>query len=274
MLLNNAYIYTTSIFGGVEVLIADFTNHKFDAHWHDTWSIGTVISGAHDNSPRATGDGIVNSGQVTVIAPGEVHAGRVFSPHGCKYVMFYAQDGELRKAFEQLDQRIPSVANLTIDSPELHRELAHCAAQLADPSSSSFDTEVSWARCLALIVEQLSQTVVINSLSPRIEDFKKLAIARDYLENHYDEMITLDQLAYEANLSKFHLCRQFSRVFNISPNKYLRQLRLLKAKQLLSDGCPVAEVATTCGFSDQSHLGRQFKAVFGLSPKKYADEFK
>ncbi|QFT39786.1 MULTISPECIES: AraC family transcriptional regulator [unclassified Vibrio] len=274
MLTNSAYIYTTSFFGGVEVLIADFTNHQFDAHWHDTWSIGTVVSGAHDNSPRATGNGIVNSGQVTVIAPGEVHAGRVLSPNRCKYVMFYIQDAELRKAFEHLDQRVPSVSNLTFESPELHQELAHCAMQLADPSTTLFDTEVSWARCLALIVEQLSLTVVINSLPPRIEDFKKVAIARDYLDNHYYEMITLDQLAQEANLSKFHLCREFSRIFNISPNKYLRQLRLIKAKQLLSDGYPVAEIATTCGFSDQSHLGRHFKAVFGVSPKKYADEFK
>lgn len=274
MLLNNAQFYAVGNRGGVEVLIADFASHKFDAHWHETWSIGAVITGAHDNSPKGNGDGVVTSGQVSLLAPGEVHAGKVLGSDNCKYVMFYVQETELSKAFEQFEQRIPSISHMAVNSPELHQELVQCAMQLAEPSSTMFDIEVSWARCMGLLVERLSQIVIADDLSPKVEDFRKLIKARDYLEAHYNELITLDHLAHEANLSKFHLCRQFSRVFNISPNKYLRQLRLLKAKQLIGNGYPIASAAVACGFSDQSHLGRQFKATFGISPKKYAAEFK
>lgn len=268
---NNAHIHSIDALGGVEVLIANFINYQFETHWHDTWSVGAVISGAHDNSPKATGDGIVNSGQVTMIAPGELHGGRVLGTAGCKYVMFYFQHSELMTAFDQLGGNAKSFSNMIYDAPELHRALINLAQLIVEAQSpSSFDIDASWIRCLSLIAEQISQTDVPTLQASQHQDNKKLLLAREYLDAHANEFITLDQLAHEVSLSKYHLCRQFSRIFKMPPNKYLRQLRLQRAKELLNQGYPITEVALNCGFSDQSHMGRHFKAVFGVSPKKYA----
>lgn len=86
-----------------------------------------------------------------------------------------------------------------------------------------------------------------------------------------DPEVRLDKLAQAAGLSKFHLCRQFSATFGLSPNRYQRQLRLLQAKGLLSKGGDLAEIAIACGFADQSHLGRAFKSTYGVTPRGYRD---
>lgn len=271
---NHARLIAIENLSGVEVLIANFADYQFDAHWHETWSMGAVIHGAHDNSPKATGQGIVSSGQVTIIAPGEVHAGRVVGTEGCQYVMFYFKHSDLINAVEQLDKKLEPFALATLEAPELYRELVTCAQVLSEPSSTQFDIEVSWTRCLILLVEKLSQTVLTGKPVLQTTDSKRLQVARDYLGSHSESTITLDQLAKEANLSKYHLCRQFTLLFNISPNKYLRQIRLHKARQLLRQGWPVLDVALSCGFSDQSHFGRQFKATFGITPNSYASQFK
>lgn len=266
---NYAHFYTNSALDEVEVFIADYTDYMFDAHWHDTWSVGAVMSGAHDNSPKATGDGVVKSGQVTMIAPGEVHSGKVVGNDGCKYVMFYFKHSLLVEAFEQLDLKIQAFDIATFEAPELHKQLIRCASVLSDPTSDILDIEINWTHCLTLIVEQLTKSNNIHHLINSASKNKKLLIARDYLIDKIDDDIRLDELAIEANLSKFHLSRQFSRTFNMSPNRYLRQLRLQKAKQLIREGISISETAHRCGFSDQSHLTRLFKSAFGVSPKKY-----
>lgn len=271
---NHARIHSLESLLGVEVLIANFTDYQFDAHWHETWSMGAVLDGAHDNSPKATGEGIVSSGQVTVIAPGEVHAGQVVGKEGCRYVMFYFMHSELQSALEQLDKNLDPFSIATLEAPDLYREIVRCAQVLSDSTSTKFDIEVSWTRCLSMLIDKLANTLLPAKHALNIEETKRLQTARAYLESHSNSSITLEQLSKESNMSKYHLCRQFSEVFNISPNRYLRQIRLHKARQLLRQGLPILEVAMSCGFSDQSHLGRQFKAAFGVTPNSYASQFK
>ena len=67
---NSAFMHRFDALGGLELLVADFSDHRFDVHWHDTWSIGVVLRGANNNSAKGDADGIVCRGQVSIIAPG------------------------------------------------------------------------------------------------------------------------------------------------------------------------------------------------------------
>jgi AraC-like DNA-binding protein len=55
----------------------------------------------------------------------------------------------------------------------------------------------------------------------------------------------------------------------MAPHAYLNQIRLERARQLLSAGEPSAQVAAATGFVDQSHLTRRFKGAFGVTPGQY-----
>ena len=58
----------------------------------------------------------------------------------------------------------------------------------------------------------------------------------------------------------------------MSPHAYLIQLRLEKARQLISKGKSIADAALLAGFSDQSHLTRSFKKRYGLTPGRYGSQ--
>lgn len=93
--------------------------------------------------------------------------------------------------------------------------------------------------------------------------------ARAYLEAHFSERITLDQLRRHAGLSTSTLLRVFTREMGITPYRYLETLRVNAAKALLEQGTPPLEAALRTGFADQSHFTNSFTSRIGLPPGMY-----
>ena len=77
-----------------------------------------------------------------------------------------------------------------------------------------------------------------------------------------------------AQLSAFHLIRQFRRYHGVPPHRYLELVRVGRAKLMLQQGARICDVAYATGFSDQSHLTRQFKRVCGVTPGSYARSYR
>ena len=90
-----------------------------------------------------------------------------------------------------------------------------------------------------------------------------------YINEHYSEDLTLDKLAAQFFISKYHLSREFQRLVGTSVHRYIVQKRLVMAKQMLSEGKPSSEVYQHCGFGDYSNFYRAFKAEYQISPKDY-----
>jgi AraC-like DNA-binding protein len=93
--------------------------------------------------------------------------------------------------------------------------------------------------------------------------------ARDYLDTHYADNISLHDLARQAGLSPFYLHRTFSRQVGLPPHAYQAQTRIARAKTLLLEGLAIADVAAQTDFADQSHFTRQFRRWTGVAPGRY-----
>jgi AraC family transcriptional regulator len=94
---------------------------------------------------------------------------------------------------------------------------------------------------------------------------------RVYIDAHIGERISLDDLAHQAGVSRFHFARQFRLSTGESPMGYLRRVRIERSKSILqSRETTIAEVAATLGFSDQSHFTRTFGRLVGVSPGSFA----
>jgi transcriptional regulator GlxA family with amidase domain len=94
--------------------------------------------------------------------------------------------------------------------------------------------------------------------------------AMDYIQAHYDEPFSLDDLARAAGArDRYQLSRGFRRRFGTSPHACLVEIRLIKARAMLRSAVPPAEAAMASGFADQSHLGRWFRRAYGLTPAAY-----
>ena len=93
-----------------------------------------------------------------------------------------------------------------------------------------------------------------------------------YIEaNLHDPALSNTQLAAEAGISEVYLRKLFSRHYHTTPKQYILELRLQKARQLLTQSpATVTETAEQCGFSSLYHFCRIFKKKTGLTPTQYA----
>ena len=93
-----------------------------------------------------------------------------------------------------------------------------------------------------------------------------------YIEaNLQDPSLSNTQLAAEAGISEVYLRKLFSRHYHTTPKQYILELRLQKARQLLTQSpATVTETAEQCGFSSLYHFCRIFKEKTGLTPTQYA----
>lgn len=100
--------------------------------------------------------------------------------------------------------------------------------------------------------------------------YLKLADVVAYIEHHCDSALLLPQLAQIAGYSERQLLRLFHETFATTPRKYIIDLRIRRAKHLLStSNLSVGEIAWKCGFDDQNYFARCFKRNTGLTPTAY-----
>lgn len=90
-----------------------------------------------------------------------------------------------------------------------------------------------------------------------------------YMEAHFSDNVTLDDLLSMTSFGKSYLLRSFTKQVGVSPYRYLQTVRLEKAKKFLEQGIAPIEAAAMAGFSDQSHFTNTFKSFTGLTPKQY-----
>jgi AraC family transcriptional regulator len=110
-----------------------------------------------------------------------------------------------------------------------------------------------------------SRPLVTGGLAPW-----QLRLARDTINAHVEEGLSLEQLAHECRLSVTHFAKAFARSTGISPHRWLMQRRIDVAKDLLlTTDSSLVEISLKCGFSDQSHFTRVFAEATGETPGRW-----
>jgi AraC family transcriptional regulator len=100
---------------------------------------------------------------------------------------------------------------------------------------------------------------------------RKLRTALEYIEEHLETGLTLDDLAAVAHLSPYHFARQFKISTGVPPHQYVIARRVERAKLWLRDGkdLSLSQVAARSGFWDQGHFTRHFKRLVGVTPRQF-----
>lgn len=94
--------------------------------------------------------------------------------------------------------------------------------------------------------------------------------AKELIEHTMFENLPLDRIASEVGLSSYSLIRAFHKTFGTSPHAWRMKARVrAAASELQLRRMPLAQIAVSCGFSDQSHLSRTFKRIYGITPGRY-----
>ena len=94
----------------------------------------------------------------------------------------------------------------------------------------------------------------------------------EFIGNHLEGDLSLEDLAAVANMSKFHFAKSFRQAMGIAPHQYLVKLRVEKARKLLAEKkMSVEEVANRVGYADKGHFAAQFRKIVGISPNQYRE---
>jgi AraC-like DNA-binding protein len=109
--------------------------------------------------------------------------------------------------------------------------------------------------------------------STKVELYRRLFQARDYIESCYAENINLEGLACISCLNTAYFLRQFKGFFGTTPHKYLIRKRMEVALKLFEDlNKSVTEVCYETGYTDPTSFGKLFKKYHGVSPEQYQRE--
>ena len=94
--------------------------------------------------------------------------------------------------------------------------------------------------------------------------------AKEYIEEHQTEDLSLGQVAKAVNTSTFHFCKMFRKATGLTFTDYVSRVRIEKAKNLLlNPNLRVSEIAYEVGFQSLTHFNRVFKKISGESPSQY-----
>jgi AraC family transcriptional regulator len=153
--------------------------------------------------------------------------------------------------------------------------LTHLAFALLDEASSDTPSGRLYADSLiqTLTLHVLKSYSTAKSLNGRLNGGLtgyKLRRVKEFVYENLDQ--GLAELASVAGLSQFHFARAFRKSTGLTPQHYLMERRIERAKQLLSDdGLPIVEVSLRTGFKNQSHFTTLFRKFTNVTPKVWRD---
>lgn len=183
-----------------------------------------------------------------------------------RWAHFYGPNmGAIYKKYEERGGQ-PSFRT---DRPQRYRDLLQELYALAGSGDYVRDMQIC-ARLFDLLTLLMEESWHPGRGRVRRGKQQSVQEIKDYLDTHYTEKITLDDLAERFYINKFYLTRVFKEQFGLSVTSYLVQLRITQAKRLLrfSDASMEA-VAQECGLHDANYFSRLFKKIEGITPGEY-----
>lgn len=129
----------------------------------------------------------------------------------------------------------------------------------------SLEADVSNSRIYALTYELLW---LLSQEEATTVSRNYAAYAKIHLENTYVTAVTIESIAETLHIDRRHLTAVFRKAYGITPQQYLMELRLVKAKEFLSLGYSVTDAAAMAGFSDLSNFSKKYKQHYGITPRQ------
>jgi len=165
---------------------------------------------------------------------------------------------------EDIANAIGHVFNLELNATPIAiiLELLQSAAQnkITDAYEAS-----AFAYSFLMSMHRFSRNLTDNITWP-----KSISKAVHFIDTHYAQPISLDNIVNVSGLSKYHFTRVFHKTIHLTPIQYLKKVRMNKAIELLKDDTlTIDEIAINVGFSNGNYFSKVFRSSLGLPPGEF-----
>lgn len=264
-------------------IIAQKTTHEsITSHDHDFFELVYISDGycLHEMAGRMT---LLMAGDLFIIPPGKVHrymCNRDIKLYNCMFTM---------EAVASLGKRMSSLPGVSALLNHSSGDFIHAHLELQERSTVSQLMEDMAHECThrsagwdVLLGSYLISLIIhcsrifqhhVGDMNDKRAYMGYVTQALQYIDAHYQEDITIRDIAGHVGVSNDYFSRQFKQVTGIAPVEYLRRYRFARAMELLAGGMAVTEVAHQVGFRNLCHFSREFKNQLGVTPSQYRRQY-
>ncbi|RXJ84840.1 AraC family transcriptional regulator [Arcobacter sp. CECT 8985] len=248
-----------------------FNHFSYDKHVHEDYTISVIEKGYMNAFLKGFHHQFDKSSIIT-INPDEIHACGISDNSDYKHRSLYLKPQIVKDILkDNFSKKQLSFSNSFFNNEYIYNRLFF----LMNQENMSIINNLSWE---CELIDVINNILKINSKASDIIELPSHSIlinkVKEYMHDNFYMQISLDDIANEFSISKYHLLRLFKKHTFVSLHTYLMLLRVEKAKSFLQKGLSLIETAYTCGFNDQSHLNKRFKSATGLTPGEYKSFFK
>nr|WP_239541446.1 AraC family transcriptional regulator [Pullulanibacillus pueri] len=250
-------------------------------HKHDFVEIAFILKGSCIHTYQDSNVRLI-PGDVFTITPHQNHAYTIDSPMVIYNCMFYPQ--ALGEDWLRL-QTISSLHDMFVAERFSHmQEILHLAPSQINDILVILDRMHKESKQLNPdfgLIQKSNLTLLLCTLG-RARDWQEqeentiynrkrelVALALEYMEQHLQGDLSVDEIASHIYLSPGHFRKVFKETMGLSPINYINKLRISNACQLLKEDRSISEIAERVGIQDHTYFSRLFKKLVGQTPSDY-----
>lgn len=137
-----------------------------------------------------------------------------------------------------------------------------------DNSQKDIMADFALKELLIRLMQTQARSMVEKNIA---KNRSRISFAVDYIRKNLHQKLSIESIAKLAYVSKSNFFRMFKDELGTSPNEFILQERISRAKELLKSRNSIKETAFQTGFSDTNYFTRVFKQLVGVTPKSYQD---
>lgn len=265
----------------------DYFQNEWECHWHDELEFGIIQKGCVQFTiykDKETTYHVLHPGDGIFINSGYLHSAKALVPDTeiSEFVISAAFPKQIiRNITEQYHDLVTTtmITHCTFtkstpeDEPILSSILELCSILEQNPEPVLHIIEIVcriW-RLLTLRIMEIEKHT--DSLSFNHTQEKRMKQMLSYIHSHYNEKITIDQIAASASISRTECFRCFRMILQKTPAEYLEKYRLSMSVVFLTDKeLSISDITLMCGFNSISYFCKRFRERYGTSPKQYQNQ--
>ena len=262
--------------------LSDYERRSFMWHWHTELEWTYILEGKirYQVNEQVY---CLQEGQALLCNSNMLHAGHSIEEQDCHYVSitFHPRllegykDSFLKEKYMKRIVENPSIPCLALLSSEdwqtgileKLRTIEYLYHHQKQAEDYDFQIYLLLMEVWRIVCRHVQTTSDYHVATRNIERLKHILT---YIHTHYQDKITLEDIAAEVNICSSECCRFFKKNMRESLFDYLLNYRIEQSLALLAKGTGnITEIAVQCGFSSSSYFSRVFRERMGYSPREY-----